>query len=251
MPVHDWTRADAGTFHAFHTAWITHLSETLNGGFLPPGYYALPEQHAGRRIADVLTLHSPLDGPAELSSDSPIDEGGLAVAVAEAPPKTQRRLTASAASRVLQRSLAIRHVSGHRVIALLEVVSPANKDRLAHVAEFVDKVEAALLQDVHVLVIDLFPPGRHDPRGMYGAIWECFDDEPYLIPQDQPLTLASFTAGIQPVAYVEHLTVGAGLIDMPLFLNPDRYVNVPLEATYQAAFRGLPTFLRESLNAPR
>ncbi len=251
MPVHDWTRADAGTFHAFHTAWITHLSETLNGGFLPPGYYALPEQHAGRRIADVLTLHSPLGGTAEQSSDSPIDEGGLAVAVAEAPPKTQRRLAASAASRVLQRSLAIRHVSGHRVIALLEVVSPANKGRLAHVAEFVDKVEAALLQDVHVLVIDLFPPGRHDPRGMYGAIWECFDDEPYLTPQDQPLTLASFTAGIQPVAYVEHLTVGAGLIDMPLFLNPDRYVNVPLEATYQAAFRGLPTFLRESLNAPR
>ena len=53
------------------------------------------------------------------------------------------------------------------------------------------------------------------------------------------------------MAYVEHLAVGAGLFDMPLFLNPDRYVNVPLEATYQAAFRGLPSFLRESLNAPR
>jgi hypothetical protein len=32
MAVHDWTRVDAGTFHAFHTAWITHLSEALNGG---------------------------------------------------------------------------------------------------------------------------------------------------------------------------------------------------------------------------
>ncbi len=250
MPVHDWTRADAGTFHAFHTAWITHLSETLNGGFLPPGYYALPEQHAGRRIADVLTLHSPIDGPAELSSDSPIDEGGFAVAVADAPPKTQLRLTASTASRMLRRTLAIRHVSGHRVIALMEVISPANKDRSAHVAEFVDKVEAALLQDVHVLVVDLFPPGRHDPRGMHGAIWERFDDEPYVTPQDQPLALASFTAGIQPVAYVEHLAVGAELIDMPLFLNPDRYINVPLEPTYQAAFRGLPAFLRDGLNAP-
>jgi hypothetical protein len=36
MPVHDWSQMDAGTFHAFHTAWITHLSETLNGGLLPP-----------------------------------------------------------------------------------------------------------------------------------------------------------------------------------------------------------------------
>lgn len=58
MPVHDWKQVDAGTFHAFHTAWITHLSEALNGGVLPSGYYALPEQHAGRFIADVLTLQA-------------------------------------------------------------------------------------------------------------------------------------------------------------------------------------------------
>ena len=58
MPIHDWTRVDAGTFHAFHTAWVTHLSETMNGGLLPSGYYAMPEQHVGRSIADVLTLHA-------------------------------------------------------------------------------------------------------------------------------------------------------------------------------------------------
>ena len=242
MSAGDLSSLSPDTFHAFHTAWITHLSETLNGGLLPSGYYALPEQHAGSRIADVLTLHSPLEG----TSRSPSDEGGLAVV--DAPPKTQRRLTASAASRSLRRTLAIRHVSGHHVIALLEVVSPANKDRQAHVAEFVDKVEAALLHDVHVLVVDLLPPGRHDPRGIHGAIWERFDDEPYAVPTDQPLTLASYTAGLQPVAYVEHLAVGSDLINMPLFLNPDRYVNMPMETTYQAAFRGLPSFLRDSLN---
>ncbi len=247
MSVHDWTRVDAGTFHAFHTAWITHLSEALNGGLLPSGYYALPEQHAGSRIADVLTLHSPFEGMSEGTWGSPGDEGGLAVA--DAPPKTQRRLTASAASRSLRRTLAIRHVSGHHVIALLEVVSPANKDRLAHVTEFVDKVETALLHDVHVLVVDLLPPGRHDPLGIHGAIWERFDDEPYAVPTDQPLTLASYTAGFQPVAYLEHLAIGSDLTDMPLFLNPDRYVNVPMELTYQAAFRGLPLFLRDSLNS--
>ena len=32
MPVHDWTRVQAGTFHHFHCAWITHLAEALNGG---------------------------------------------------------------------------------------------------------------------------------------------------------------------------------------------------------------------------
>ena len=59
MPIHNWTKADTATFHAFHTAWITHLSEALNGGVLPSGYYALPEQHAGCHIADVLALHAP------------------------------------------------------------------------------------------------------------------------------------------------------------------------------------------------
>lgn len=58
MPIHDGTRVDDGTFHAFHTSWITHLSGTLNRGVLPSGYYALPEQHAGRPIADILTLQA-------------------------------------------------------------------------------------------------------------------------------------------------------------------------------------------------
>src|SRR5437763_968320 len=124
MPVHDWSRVDAGTFHGFHTAWLTHLSESLNGGRLPKGYYALPEQHGGRLIADGLTLHAsppvrePLPRPAA---------GGLALA--DAPPQVQHKRSVSAAARSRQRTLTIRHVSGHRIVALVEIVSPANKDR--------------------------------------------------------------------------------------------------------------------------
>ena len=47
MPLHDWTRVSAGTYHAFHNAWITHLQEALNEGLLPNPYYALGEQRAG------------------------------------------------------------------------------------------------------------------------------------------------------------------------------------------------------------
>lgn len=244
MPVHDWTRTDAATFHAFHTAWITHLSEALNGGLLPSGYYALPEQHAGSRIADVLTLHSPTVESSPASSD----EVGLAVA--DAPPKTQLKLLASS-HRSLQRTLAIRHTSGHQIVAMLEIVSPANKDRRIHVDEFVDKAEVALLRGVHLLVADLLPPGKHDPAGIHGAIWERFDDEPYAVPQDQSLTLASYTAGAQPTAYVEHLSPGQDLVEMPLFLNADRYINVPMNTTYQIAFHGLPAFLRHDLEQSR
>jgi hypothetical protein len=48
-------------------------------------------------------------------------------------------------------------------------------------------------------------------------------------------------------AYVEHLTVGDSLTDMPMFLTSDFYINIPLEATYQAAYRGVPAFWRDVL----
>ena len=42
MPIHDWTRVDAGIFHAFHHDWITEIARALNRGLLPADYYALP-----------------------------------------------------------------------------------------------------------------------------------------------------------------------------------------------------------------
>jgi len=38
------------------------------------------------------------------------------------------------------------------------------------------------------------------------------------------------------------------LLEMPLFLEPDLYVNVPLEATYLAAYRGVPLRWRRVLD---
>ena len=54
-------------------------------------------------------------------------------------------------------------------------------------------------------------------------------------------------AGPPPEAYVEHLAVGWSLKSMPLFLSADRYVEIPLEATYMAAFGGLPVLYRNLL----
>lgn len=212
MPVHDWTRTDAATFHAFHTAWITHLSEALNGGLLPSEYYALPEH----RMQDVLTLHSP-----------------------------------QVETLLRSRTVAIHHFSEHRLVSLIEIVAPENKERRIQVEHFVSGARMGISGGVHLLVADLLPPGKHDPAGIHGAIWERFDDEPYAVPQDQSLTLASYTAGAQPTAYVEHLSPGQDLVEMPLFLNADRYINVPMNTTYQIAFHGLPAFLRHDLEQTR
>src|SRR5690606_7954058 len=156
-------------------------------------YYALAEQHAGQTIADVLTLHT---GPAPSESLPPLPETG-GTAVAEAPPKVRRRQSVEPTLDALRRTLSIRHVSHHRLVAMVEILSPANKDRRQTVQEFVDKAVDALDAGVHLLLVDLFPPTAHDPYGMHGAIRQRLEksDEPYDLPAEEPLTLASYAAG--------------------------------------------------------
>ena len=167
MSVHDWTRVDAGTFHAFHTAWITHLSEALNEGLLPPGYYALPEQHGGRLIADVLTLQVPPPGAVPRL----IAEGG--VAVAETPPQVRGAAPSPAARwrgrtwrSVTSAATNCRHVRD-RFARQQRPGGPRSRS-------FADKVETALWHAIHVLVVDIFPPGPNDPQGMHGRSWNAF-----------------------------------------------------------------------------
>jgi len=170
----------------------------------------------------------------------------------EAPPRVSRRVAASEAAhvRAARRTLVIRHNSGHRVVALLEIVSPANKDRPRSVQDFVGKAIAALQQGVHLLVIDLFPPGRHDPQGIHFLIWENYGDELDAPPPGKPIALASYLAGSLPEAYLEFAAVGDLLAAMPLFLDLHAYVNVPLATTYEAAYRGVPAIWRELLEGP-
>jgi len=247
MPVHDWTRVEAGMFHDFHNAWITELRNALNGGLLPSGYYALGEQHAGRFVSDILTLHArPANG-----GPPPLPPGDGGLVVAEAPPKVRRQLTGTETYRQRRRTLAIRHVSGHRLIAVVEIASPANKDRLESIELFVAKTVEMLEFGVHVLLLDLLPPGVHDPRGLHAAIWNEFDEGPYDLPSDEPLTAASYAAGTPVKAYVEHLAVGSALPEMPLFLRAERYIPVPLEATYLASYRGVPAFWRDVIEGRR
>ncbi len=82
MPIHDWTRVDAGLFHDFHQDWTIELRRALNAGRLPPGFIALTDQQIGGPIPDVLALHRTLK---EGEQGEPA--GGLALATS--PPKVR------------------------------------------------------------------------------------------------------------------------------------------------------------------
>ena len=241
--MHDWTRVSAGTFHAFHNSWISELQKALNGGVLPPPYYALGEQRATDVIPDVLALHDLGSGEATQTDlvDNDADLG--LIAVADAPPRV--RLTLESPENLVfylerQRSLVIRHSSGDRIVALIEIVSPANKHSRVTVDEFIDKVIAALRERIHVLVIDPQPRGAHDPHGIHQEIWQRLLAGDYQAPDDLPLTLVSYSVDDKVTARVEETRVGKTLTEMPLFLKPQRYVLVPLEETYMQAWAGMP-----------
>lgn len=159
MPVHEWTRVNAGIFHDFHHGWIEDLKRTLNQGLLPPGYYALAEQIAGGLGPDVLTLQAPTKGRLVPNSG-----GGIALAVA--PPKVWfRGQTEVDQYADKANAIAIRHASDHRVVAMVEIVSPGNKSSRHGLRKFVEKAVGLLRAGIHLLIIDLFPPGPRDPQG--------------------------------------------------------------------------------------
>ncbi len=243
--IHDWTRVSAGDWHNFHLSWIAEFKRVLNHRVLPDGYYAQVEKPDGGYTPDVLTFEA---GPnaGELEAD-PADDanlGGAAGGTATlAEPQSRLRLTAAAADWFAgrRRPLGIRSESGDRLVALLELTSPSNKDRPSSVQKFVGKVEDAIVSGVHVALIDLFPPRRADgPGGLIGAASEACGFEDYDPPSEKPLCVASIVAADPRRLYAEPLAVGDALPDLPIFLTPGRWVPVPLASTYAAAWEATP-----------
>ena len=247
MPIHDWTRVDAGLFHHFHQEWATSLCNALNTGTLPPHYFALVEQNIRGPIPDVLTLRlSPgPDRGAERGMDS---SGG--VATATRAPRTRLTQHAEVDSYLRKASrVTVRHRHGD-VVAVIEIISPGNKASRAEFRTLVAKSAELIRQGIHLLAIDLFPPGKRDPQGIHKAIWDEFQEEDLDLPPDKPLTLASYVAGHEYVAHVEFVGVGDCLPEMPLFLRPEFYVPAPLEETYQTAWTTFPGALKGLLETP-
>jgi hypothetical protein len=137
----------------------------------------------------------------------------------------------SSVSKIDSDRITVRHRHG-QVVAVIEIVSPGNKASVNQLRGFVEKASGLVMQGIHLLVIDLFPPSRRDPRDIHKAIWDEFVDEEFVLPEGKLLTLVAYDAGPPPVAHVEPVAVGDQLPKMPIFLRPGFYVPAPLETTY-------------------
>jgi hypothetical protein len=239
MPIHDWTRLEAGDFHHFHQGWVVTLTNELNSGLLPPGYMAMTEQVTGRPIPDVVTLET-----RSLRDDT------AGVAIATAPP-TARMIKRFEKINYAKRAdrVVIRHGRG-KVVAIIEIMSPGNKDSRNAIRVFVEKAADILNQGVNLLVVDLFPPTPRDPHGIHKAIWDEFGDEPFEAPPGKPLIVASYLSGDSPTAYVDSVGLGEALPPSPIFLSETRYIPAPLESTYMRAWGVFPAMLKEVMGSP-
>jgi Protein of unknown function (DUF4058) len=236
MPIHDWTRVTPGIFHATHNRWLGALQDHFNAGLLPEDYYALADQNTGNIYPDVVALQvNDDDFEDDEYSNTSNSSGGLALA--EVQPKTsiavQRELEGYP---LRQRHITIRHSSGDRIVAIVEIVSLGNKSSRREVDRFVQKAHDTLERGQHLLIVDLHPPTTLVPDGFYPLIWE----EPFTHDDQLPLQQLSFVAGNPQRAFMEPTAVGRALFDMPLFLTPEMYINVPLELTYLESYRGVP-----------
>lgn len=236
MPIHDWTRVQAGLFHHFHQGWTIEICNSLNQGVMPEGYYALVEQRVDGPEPDVIAVELKRVSPARVQTS---------VGTLEAPKSRRIARVASDASRYAAKAnrIVVRHPLG-RVVAIIEVVSPGNKDSRSSLRSFVAKTIAFLRSGVHVLVVDLFPPTPRDPGGIHQAIWEELSEDQAIPDESKPLTVVSYQAVDELTAYIEPLAVGDALPDMPLFLADESFVPVPLQATYDATWAHCPEPIR-------
>jgi hypothetical protein len=210
-------------FHDFHHEWVSQVTRSLNRKLSGTDRYSLVEWLPVGVVPDRLTLKM-------------------------TPPQTPFRITDPPkwyASK--KKAVTIRHISEHCVVAVLEIVSPGTKDGRSALALFVRKAQDLLAAGVHLSLVDLFPPTPRDPEGIHPVVWGEDDGDTFRFDQARPLTCAAYIGGAGAQAFVEPVAVGEKLPDLAVFLTPEEYVAVPLEATYEAAFEAVPEYWRDAL----
>ncbi len=226
-----------------HVAWVTELRNSLNDGLLPEGYYAQAERAAVGIESDVLTLHESEPGSWGSGGSVEPGAGGGGAVVLESPPSTSvaSQVDTALAYAGRQRRVVVK-TDRDRPVAVIELVSPGNKQGRAQVEEFASKVQHCLREGLHVTMVDVHPPGSADPRGLHAAVWERLGGEPYEPAAGRERIAAAYVAWErgQHEVFAEPLALGEALPEVALFLDAGHYVNLPLDATYGRAYAGVP-----------
>jgi hypothetical protein len=243
MPLRDHFHpplADRRKWEAVHSGWPMMIVVEL-AHRLPAGYVADPGVHPGSSIeVDVATYEDE-----ESISSASLDEsgGGTAVATAVwAPPAPTLTMATDWPAQDEYEVRVYDSRSGFRLVAAVEIVSPANKDRPATRRAFVAKCAALLQERVCVGIVDLV---SNRAANLYQELLE-FIGEPDLAALDEPTAMYAATgrstkkdANWLIESWMQPLSIGQALPTLPLWLADDLAVPLDLESSYEQTCRVL------------
>jgi hypothetical protein len=223
----------------FHGQWPAMIVLAL-GHKLPKRYFAGPHIYVGSSIEiDVASFEA--DELESFALETENGNGGVATAV-WAPAQPTLALVTDLPSPDDYEVLVYDTKHDRKLVAAVEIVSPANKDRPDHRAAFVAKCAALLQSRVSVCIVDLVTSRQfnlyHDLLELIGRADPSLGSEP-------PATYAVACRGTKKgkdwllETWSEPLTVGQPLPTLPLWLADNLAVPLELEASYEDTCRAL------------
>lgn len=229
-------------WNELHVGWPMMIVKQLYD-LLPKGFVAAPRVQLGQFFEiDVAALEC--DDPSGASPETGSGNGGVALA---APPKPTLTLETNLPE---QDEFEVRiYDTQQQVVAAIEIVSPANKDRPENRRAFAAKVTALLQKEVCVSIVDLVTI-RH--FNLYADLLEFIEGEvdPELGPNPPSLYSVTFRSrknpgvkqlpGTKPFLldlWYYPMMLGQTLPTLPLWLTAEQYVLLPLEASYEETCR--------------
>ena len=198
MPIHDWTRVKAGIFHDFHHGWISQLSRALNRGLLAGRQYKRDGRAASPGARWTGRPHA---GAAAVTTVDAAGRRRTGAAWRWRRGRGRPRPASTPAWRKIgirpakgPRPPAVRHASEHNTGGDGSSSSlRATRRAESALSSFVRKAQEAMEAGIHLLIVDLFPPGRPgDPGGIHRVIWEDRTRGSRAAPGDAPRTCVPY-----------------------------------------------------------
>jgi hypothetical protein len=223
-------------WEGFHYAWATVITQQLNRGVLPERYFAVPNTKMGSQIEiDVATFQEEGNGIAGSAA------GGVATAVYAPPRPPLVELIDFDEIDVFEVQV-LRDEGPGRLIAAVELISPANKDRASHRQAFTSKCASYLQQGISVIVVDIVT----DRSGnLHAELLSHLNlaAQSGLQGPDQLYAVAYRVARKDEQSRLEAwphlLTLGSPLPTLPLWLGAEYVVPLNLEPSYLATCESL------------
>ena len=242
MPLRDhfrppWSEQDL--WEGFHSAWVNTMVRHLNGSVLPPQFRARPQVHLGPFVeADVATFECDpgAEGSPPPATELPRPNG--AAAAAWAPPAATQTVDIEFPAQDVFEVKVYDERRGTRLVAVVELVSPANKDRDENRLAFVAKCAGYLQEQVGVVVVDIVT-SRH--ANLHQELLEMFQrasaisTDLYAVSYRNRKAQGKWRLDLWPFP----LAIGTPLPEIPLWLAGQLAVRLDLEGSYEETCRVL------------